>query len=158
MIFCLDEPGGAKRGFMVMPNKVMPWHQLVYIYSIIAGFTLGVALGFFFQGLILILPFAGLELLALGVVLYISAWRGGVREVISITDDKIKVESGRDVPETSCEFNKVWAQVVLEHSWHNWYPSKLYIRSHGRQIEVGRFLNEEERRGLAKELRRAITE
>ncbi|MCG8378636.1 MAG: DUF2244 domain-containing protein [Proteobacteria bacterium] len=135
----------------------MPWHQLVCIYCIITGFTLGVALGFFFQGLILILPFAGLELLALGTVLYISAWRGGVREVISITDDKIKVESGRNEPETSCEFDRTWAQVVLEHSWHNWYPSKLYIRSHGRQVEVGRFLNEEERRGLAKELRRAIT-
>jgi len=134
----------------------MPWHQLVWIYSAIASFTIGVALGFFSQGLTLILPFAGLEVVALGVVLYISAWRGGVKEVISVTGDKIRIEIGHDVPEQHHELKRVWAQVVLERSWNNWYPSRLFIRSHGQQVEIGRFLNEAERQGLAKELQKLI--
>ncbi len=160
MVLCLGDSGeingGFKKGILIMPNKAMPWHQLVCIYSIIASFTIGVALGFFFQGLTLVLPFAGLEVVALGVVLYISAWRGGVKEVINVTGEKIRIEIGHDSPERCYELKRVWAQVVLQRPWNNWYPSRLFIRSHGRQVEIGRFLNEAERQGLAKELQKII--
>ena len=105
--------GGFKKGILIMPNKAMPWHQLVCIYSIMASFTIGVALGFFFQGLTLTLPFAGSEVVALGVVLYISAWRDGTKEVISLTGDKIKIKIkigiGHNSPELCYELKKVWA-------------------------------------------------
>ena len=156
MITCLGDFGETKKGFVVMPNKAMPWHQLVWIYCVIASFTIGVALGFFSQGLTLVLPFAGLEVVALGAALYISAWRGGVKEVISVTEDNIRIEIGHDSPEQCHELKRVWAQVVLERPWNNWYPSRLLIRSHGRQVEIGRFLNESERQGLAKELQNLI--
>ncbi len=156
MITCLGNSGETNEGFVVTPNKAMPWHQLVWSYSIISGFTIGIALGFFFQGLTLVLPFAGLEIVALGVALYISAWRGGVKEVISITGDRIRIEIGHDSPEQRHELKRVWAQVVLERPWNNWYPSRLFIRSHRRQVEIGRFLNEAERRGLAIELQKLI--
>jgi uncharacterized membrane protein len=156
VIACLGDSGETKKGFVVMPNKAMPWHQLVWIYSVIASFTIGVALGFFSQGLTLVLPFAGLEVVALGAALYISAWRGGVKEVISVTEDKIRIEIGHDSPEQRHELKRVWAQVVLQRPWNSWYPSRLFIRSHGRQVEIGRFLNESERQGLAKELQKLI--
>ena len=156
MITCLGDSGRTKEGFVVMPNKAMPRDQLVWIYSLIASFTIGVALGFFSQGLTLVLPFAGLEILALGAALYISAWRGGVKEVISVTGENIRIEIGHDSPEQHYELKRVWAQVVLERPWNNWYPSRLFIRSHGRQVEIGRFLNESERQGLAKELQNLI--
>jgi len=156
VITCLGDSGRTKEGFVVMPNKAMPWHQLVWIYSVIASFTIGVALGFFSQGLTLVLPFAGLEVVALGAALYISAWRGGVKEVISVTEDNIRIEIGHDSPEQCHELKRAWAQVVLQRPWNNWYPSRLFIRSHGRQVEIGRFLNESERQGLAKELQKLI--
>jgi uncharacterized membrane protein len=36
------------------------------------------------------------------------------------------------------------------------HPSRLTIESHGRQCELGNFLTEEERRGLALRLQRLI--
>ena len=156
MIVSLDNTEDGKSGFIVMPNRAMPWRHQVIAFSIIAAFSLGVAIGFFMQGLTLVLPFAGLELTALGAALYVSAWRGGKREVISITSDKVKVETGRDAPEQEFIFERSWVQVVLEKSWSSWYPSRLLLRSHGKQIEVGGFLNEEERQGLAIALRQAI--
>ena len=51
------------------------------------------------------------------------------------------------------ELNRCWAQVVCEHE-----GARLALRSHGRRIEVGRHLCDEQRlemaRGLARELRR----
>lgn len=140
-----------------MPNRAMPWRQQVVVFSIIAAFSLGSAIGFFIQGLTLILPFAGLELTALAAALYISAWRGGRREVINITRDKVIIDAGRDEPEIHVEFDRAWIKVVLQKSWNRWYPSRLLLRSHGKQVEIGNFLNEEERQALAFTLRKVLS-
>lgn len=156
MIVSLDNSNKESTGFLVMPNRAMPWRQQLIFFSIIAAFSLGIAVGFFMQGLTLILPFAGLELLALGTALYVSAWRGGRREVVKFDGDTVIVEVGRDGPEQRFEFDRIWLRVVLQKSWSSWYPSRLLLRSHGRQIEIGSFLNEQERQALAITLRKAL--
>lgn len=156
MIVNLDNTENATKGFVVMPNRAMPWRQQLFLFSIFAAFSLGIASGFFLQGLTLILPFAGLELLALGAALYISAWRGGRKEVITVGSEIVTVEVGRDEPEQKFEFERTWMQVVLQKSWSSWYPSRLLLRSHGRQLEIGSFLNEQERQALALTLRKAM--
>ena len=158
MIHELKAPQDRRRTFVIAPNQSMSWKELLLVYSSIAGVSLAIAIYFWVQGLTLVLPFSGLELLALGAALYITAWRGGTREVITITDDSVHVETGRDRPELSHDFQRYWTKVVLRQPWVAWYPSKLLLCSHGREIEVGRFLNEEERRGLAEILRSAINQ
>ena len=156
MLFNLTNENDLKKTIMVMPNRAMPWQHIMVIYLLVSGVTISIAFSFFTQGLTLILPFAGLELLALGVVLYISAWRSNIKEVVNISEEKIRIEIGRDVPEKIYELDKAWANIVLERSWNNWYPSRLLLRSHGRQLEIGKFLNEQERQCLAIELNKAI--
>jgi len=53
-------------------------------------------------------------------------------------------------------FPRHWAQVKLRRPASRLHPSRLVIESHGRQCEVGDFLTEEERRGLAQRLVRLI--
>ncbi len=156
MVRYLDDPGRTGTGFVVQPNQAMSWRALLLVYLGIAIFSMTIAISFYVIGLTLILPFSGLEVLALGAALYVCAWRGGVREVITINDDMITVESGRDAPDTRHVFQRAWAKVVLERSWNSWYPSRLLIRSHGREVEIGQFLNEQERQGLALELSKAL--
>jgi uncharacterized membrane protein len=141
---------------MVMPNRAMLWHHIMMIYLLVSSVTISITFSFFTQGLTLILPFAGLELLALGIVLYISAWQSNIKEIVSVTEGKIKVEVGRNVPEKIYELDKAWVNIVLERLWNNWYPSRLLLRSHGRQLEIGKFLNEQKRQCLAIKLNKAI--
>ena len=156
MLFNLTDENDLKKTIMVMPNRAMLWQHIMMIYLLVSGVTISIAFSFFTQGLTLILPFAGLELLALGVVLYISAWRSNIKEVVNVNEEKIRIEIGRNVPEEIYELDKAWANIVLERSWNNWYPSRLLLRSHGRQLEIGKFLNEQERQCLAIELKKAI--
>ena len=156
MLFNLTNENDLKKTIMVMPNRAMPWQHIMMIYLLVSGVTISIAFSFFTQDLTLILPFAGLELLALGVVLYISAWRSNIKEVVNVNEEKIRIEIGRNVPEEIYELDKAWANIVLERSWNNWYPSRLLLRSHGRQLEIGKFLNEQERQCLAIELKKAI--
>jgi uncharacterized membrane protein len=53
-------------------------------------------------------------------------------------------------------FPRHWAQVKLRRPAARLHPSRLTIESHGRQCELGSFLTEEERRGLALRLQRLI--
>ncbi len=141
---------------IIAPNQSMSWGGLLLAYTGIAGVTLSVGIYFWAHGFTLVLPFSGLELLALGAALYVTAWRGGRREVITISDDTICVESGRKKPEQRHHFQRYWARVVLQRPWVAWHPSRLLIRARGLEIEVGRFLNEQERTGLARILTSAI--
>lgn len=156
MIRELQAAHGGNRTFVIAPNRSMTWKELLLAYCIIAVVSLAIAGYFWIQGLTLVLPFSGLELLALGAALYITAWRGGAQEVVTITDDSVSVETGRSGPARRHDFKRYWTRVVLQRPWAAWHPSKLLLRSHGREVEVGRFLNEEERRGLAEILQSAI--
>ena len=156
MIHELQVAHEGNRTFVIAPNRSMTWKELLLAYSAIAGVSLAIAGYFWAHGLTLVLPFSGLELLALGAALYLTAWRGGAREVITVTDDSVCVETGRAGPEQRHDFQRYWTRVVLRRPWVAWHPSRLLLCSRGREIEVGRFLNEEERRGLAKILRSAI--
>lgn len=142
---------------VVEPNRSMSWQTLVSLYLLMVFVSLVIGLAYFHIGLTLVLPFCGLEMLALGAALYVTSWRGSIREVITVDDDSVAVETGRDKPVKRYEFQRNWTQVVLERPHVSWHPSRLLIRSHGRQVEVGRFLNEEERRGLAEALLKMIT-
>ena len=75
MLFNLTNENDLKKTIMVMPNRAMLWQHIMMIYLLVSGVTISITFSFFTQGPTLILPFAGLELLVLGVVLYISAWR-----------------------------------------------------------------------------------
>ena len=156
MIIALDPKTDGAAGFMIGPNPCMSWQGQMLAFGVIAVLSLTIAISFYLIGLTYILPFSGLELLALGLALYITAWRSGQREVILLTGDRIIVEKGRNSPQERVEFSRHWARVILEGSRNHWYPCRLFIRSHGRQVEIGRFLNEQERSGLAEELVAAL--
>lgn len=156
MISALPGPDANSQRLLIEPNRSMAWQTVVALYLLMVFVSLAIGLAYYHIGLKLVLPFCGLEMLALGAALYVTSWRSSIREVVTVNKDSVAVESGRTKPDRRFEFQRLWAQVVLERSRNSWYPSRLLIRSHGRQVEIGRFLNEEERRGLAELLGRII--
>jgi uncharacterized membrane protein len=78
---------------------------------------------------------------------------GKRRELILISDDSIVIERRGLARTTRLVFARHWATVKLRGPLAALHPSRLLIESHGRACEVGRFLTEEERHGLAGRLR-----
>jgi len=103
-----------------------------------------------------ILPFAGLEMVLLAWALKASLARRGQCQSITISDRDVLIESRTGLRSMQVVFPRHWAQVKLRCPASRLYPSRLVIESHGRQCEVGEFLTEEERRGLAARLNRLI--
>lgn len=122
--------------------------------------TCGVSLAFAgilaLQGFWPVFPFAGLEMAALGWALKHNMARRFRREIITVSDDDVRVESVVGANSSQVVFPRHWAQVKLRRPASRLHPSRLTIESHGRQCEVGHFLTESERRGLALRLGKLI--
>ena len=86
---------GAPQTFVIQPNSSMSWRTLAYAYCGIATTVISIGLFCFCMGLPLVMPFAGVEVVLVGAGLYWSAWRGGVREVITISEQRVVVEGHR---------------------------------------------------------------
>ena len=107
-------------------------------------------------GLWLVLPFAGAELLAVAAAFYLVLIRLQRIEVVSLRGEEVTVERGRKGPEEQTAFPRAWAQVVLEEPPRGLGASHLFLRSHGRQTELGAGLSNEEREHLGEALVRAL--
>ncbi len=103
-----------------------------------------------------VLPFAGAELLLLGWALRASLERRFHLQRILLTPQEVAVESATRGVSGRVVFPRHWAQVKLRRPAARLHPSRLVIESHGRECELGSFLTEEERRGLALRLQRLI--
>lgn len=128
--------------------------QLVFLSACIAPLSIAALLAL--RGFWPVLPFAGLELLVLGWALRDSLERRFCREKVTLTEDAVSIESHRRGQSAHVVFPRHWAQVKLRRPAARLHPSRLVIESHGRQCELGSFLTEEERRGLALRLQRLI--
>lgn len=142
--------------FELRPNRSMSWNATVVFYLGVVAFSLTIAVAFLLLGFWPILPFAGVELLGLGSALYLCAKSGEAREVVRVSETSVTIEKGVKHVERSWQFNRGWTRVTLVAPRVAWYPSRLLVGSHGTVVEVGQFLNEQQRRQLAGELRDVI--
>ena len=136
------------------PNGSLRWRAAKWACAGLALLVGGVAAWFAAQGAWLVLPFAGLELVVVTAGLYLSCCASGRAEVIRIGQETLVVQSGRGRPEREHTFQRAWARVVLVRDPSGWYPSRLLVRSHGRSLEIGAWLVEDEKLELAAELAR----
>ena len=156
MVERICNSAGYECHWVIRPNRSLSVRQAIQVYAVIAVTCLGIAVFYALHGYWPVLPFAGLEVLVLGVAFYLTLRRSAMREVISIDSEIVKVEKGREQPQETWECPRAWAQVRLQRSHIAWYPSRLAILFQGKQVEIGRFLYEMERQELAYELQQAI--
>ena len=103
-----------------------------------------------------VLPFAGLEMALLGWALSAGLERRFHSQTITVTDTDVSVDTCERTRSEHVVFPRHWAHVKLRRPAARLHPSRLTIESHGHQCELGSFLTEEERRGLALRLQRLI--
>lgn len=156
MVTIRDEEEHGERTFTVRPGFAANWRQTKAIYILIALTCLGVASVLALAGFWLVLPFAGVEVALLGWALYYTARKGTECEVVRVGPRRVEIEKGRRKPEQIWSFDLYWSEVSLLPPAYRLHPSRLLIRSQGTEVEIGRFLQEEERVFLARELKRCI--
>jgi uncharacterized membrane protein len=141
---------------VICPNCSLTVRAAALFFGSICVVSFGIAGAMAVAGYWPILPFAGLEMALLGWALNASLRRRHQRQTITVSERDVLIESRAGERCVQVVFPRHWARVTLRRPSSRLHPSRLVIESHGRQCEVGDFLTEEERRGLALRLGRLI--
>jgi uncharacterized membrane protein len=146
--------GAPNAVLVIQPNRNLSWKTTKRVFLVITCCLLAVACYFFSLGAWLVTPFVGLELLVIGLGLYLQCLSAHQQQIIQIGEETISLSDckGRQF----ASFPRAWLKVVQTRDPKGWYPSRLFIGSHGRFVEIGKNLVESERNKLADNLRCAI--
>lgn len=136
-------------------NALTPASACVFVVAVAFG-TFSVATIFAVQGYWPVLPFAGLEIALLIWAVKASMRKGQQRETITITEKFVTVQHTGPEGDWSLVFPRHWVRVKLHAPPSALHPSRLTLESHGRVCEVGKFLTEDDRRGLAVRLKQLV--
>jgi len=145
--------GQAIHWFLRRNCSVSP-AQLGWLYASLCVVSLGIGTVFWFQGAVLILPFAWLELAAVGLAFMVYARHAADGEHILLQGGRLVVETENAGRLERAEFNR--DRVRVEPGTDD--RSLIEVSGQGRRVIVGRYLRPELRPVLAKELRQALRE
>jgi uncharacterized membrane protein len=141
-----------KRNCALSPRQVLRFYlSLVSISALIAG-------GFAIAGAWMVLPFAGLEMLALGAALLIYARHSTDHEKVVLGEDGLVVEEVVAGRRSVVSLDPRWVRVVVESgaSAAATFGDAVFLLERGRRVAIGRYISGRERRMFASELKRAL--
>ncbi len=128
--------------------------QLGWFYASLCVISLGIASFLWLQGATMVLPFAWLELAAVGAAFVVYARHATDGERISLQGPRLVVELENAGRLQRAEFHRDWVRVEPRSDDH----SLIEVSGRGRTVRVGRFVRPELRPALAQEIRRALRE
>jgi len=130
---------------------------IAFDVSIFLG-VLGLVIGllFTFGGMWLVLPFSGLEMLALGTALYLTSRKVHRREVITLDSNRVVIEKGVSRIEQRWQFETAGTRLIDEKNGLPGSHRKLVLGAYGKYVEIGDFLDNLEKDELAFRLKDCI--
>ena len=148
-------PGAAGEGsvqWLLRRNCSMTPLQLIAFYLSLCALALAIAAAFWWRGASLIMPFASVELLAVGAALFVYARHAADSETIRLLPGRLTVRRVNGLHVEQVEFAPAWVRVEPAHGDR----SLIEISGEGKRVAIGRFVRPELRRALADELRAAL--
>ena len=133
------------------PNKSSSINENLVFFGFLSLICLTFGIGFFFIGATMILPFAGLEVLALILILRINRKWLNQKQVLHL--DKLYVKLEKD--DKKMIFDRFLSKFLVE---ENNSKKVLYLKSNNEKIEIGSFLNEEEKEELINLLKKKVSD
>ena len=143
---------------VIGPNASLTPRQAWACLAVAAGGSLVVAGVWTWLGFWPVLPFAGLELAALGAALYVAMRENRQREVIEFTAKTVRLDIGSVGvgPGATHTWPRGQVRVFLERGPHRNSHNHLYLARGQRRIEIGRWLTDTDRARLASRLKALI--
>jgi uncharacterized membrane protein len=143
---------GATMHWQLKRNCSIAPRQLLGLYASFCLLSLAIAGAFWLKGVPLVMPFAGLELVAVGAALLAYARHAADRETIRLIPGELLVQRVCGAQLEEVAFAPSWVRVEPQTGDR----SLIELSGQGRQIAVGRYVRPELRRALADELRWAL--
>lgn len=157
MVTCNFAPCSQDGTILLQPNNSMSWRINLLLFGAMTVLSITIAIGFFLAGAGVILPFSLLELIALFIGMYYCLWQRQRKELIIFARHHVTVQKGFYRPLITHRYHRLWCQLIIRHPTHSWNTPAILLRSHGKELELGSFLNQQDKTILIERLENLLT-
>ncbi|MEI6618533.1 MAG: DUF2244 domain-containing protein [Betaproteobacteria bacterium] len=126
--------------------------QMLVLFGCLSLVSLCVGLFFWLQGALLVLPFAVLEILVVGICFLVFSKHVLDQERIVVDAMQVVVEHEQGGVRERAQFRREWVRIEPQGGEH----SLIAVSGQGQTVQVGRYVRPESREALAHALRRAV--
>ncbi len=137
---------------VLMPNRSMSWETNKKILLAMFCLNMVIALAWTYLGAWMVLPFAGLEILLVGVGMYYVSWKLSFREVLVFENESLIVQKGVYFPKQEWQWQKSNTTLLRQPSNYRMSAPHLWLSHLNEKVELGQFLNRKEKKQLRREL------
>lgn len=136
----------ADAGDMIVaePNRSATWQTNKIVLILMCCLSGTIAVGFAALGAWPVLPFAGLEMLALGSALYYVCWKLRYRHVITVNRETVHIQKGHYYPRQSWQIPVDDISLSVTPEQHPWDGPAISVYTRSEEISLGEFLNRED--------------
>lgn len=149
----LTEAEPVVRDWLMKRNCAVSPRQFVWFYASLASFSAVIAVWWVVRGAWPVLPFTGIELLAVGVAFVIHARHAVDYERIRLFPNRLVIEQMSGQRLTQYVFNPRWVRIERGAAARD----PIRVVSRGQAVVVGVHLAQHRRASFAAELRAALT-
>lgn len=147
------------QAWVARPNRSLAQNQARRLIFAVAGVTGIIAFVFACFGAWPVIPFAGVEVAVLWLALRHLQHHADDEERLDVNESFITVTRFVCGRQEVHQFPRYWVQLRIENEdvlGAGKGGCRLFLRSHGREQEVGRLLTEEQKRALVESLRKQL--
>jgi len=152
MIERLEQEEGI--GLVLTPNRSLSWPGNLVIWGAFSLLVLTIAIGMALAGAWVVLPFAGLEILALLAALYYTSRQCHRQEVLLLTAETLRLEKGIRYKQAEWELPRRWVRLSITMPRRPWRTPELELVHRDTEVSLASFLNREDTRALVAFLER----
>ncbi len=137
---------------ILSPNRSMSWQTNKRILLAMFLVNMLIALGWTAMGAWMVLPFAGLEILLVGIGMYYVSWKLSFKEILILEADSLIIQKGVYYPKQEWHWQRSNSSLLKQPSRYRMTAPTLYLRHLNEEVEIGAFLNRSEKKLLREHL------
>lgn len=141
------------KAWLIKRNCSASPQQLAFVFGSLVAVSFAFGIGFAAFGLWMVLPFVGIELVAVGVAFFCYGRHAADFERIAIDSREVSVERVEGARRTQWHLDPRLSHVQINSSGHRWGRRvRVYLMAPEIKLEVGRHLLDARRWQLGREL------
>ena len=140
---------------VLRPNRSADWQFNKYLLMALGGISFVIAAGFALIGAWVIIPFAGLEILALSLALYWGCWKLSFCHCITIEGEQCVIEKGVYYPRQSWRWTLKATSVAIRSPDNTNAVPQCFLQSSDGRVQIGEFLDEQETQAMIRALQQS---
>ena len=129
----------------LLPNRSASWAETRLFIFIICGVMLTIGAFWAFSGAWMILPFSGIEAGLVAFLFYRVCLATYHKQVITFANDSVLIQFGKHFPKRSWQLPLNSVYLALTEPKQKFSPVRLNVSDGKQSIELGAFLNNEDK-------------